>query len=157
MPQHMSASHVAEPCCEDRREGLGERGDQDQAIRTLGRAGVTVSTPLLSFRVAWSPCPGPCASASAQGCSVLLSTCMAWTSSTATSRGQSRVGLAKGLGCEAGPSTCSWVPFLSLRLLLFAFLSPLFLPWISSFSLLHPQKSLLLGCALWLLSEFMPA
>lgn len=62
-----------------------------------------------------TPSSGPSASASSQGCFMLWSTFTAWTSSTATSRGE-RGGLdpAKGSGCrdETGPH--SRAPFLSL-------------------------------------------
>ena len=115
------------------------------------------SPPFLSLRVAQTLSPGPSASASAQDCFMPWSTCTAWRSSTAMSRGE-RGGLSPASGWggrdEATHTAGSHsFPFVSL---FFDFLSPPCLSWIS-FSLLFPGTSVFLGCTLsLLLSAWLP-
>lgn len=92
------------------------------------------------------PSSGPSASASSQGCFEPWSTFMAWSSSTATSRGE-RNGWepAKGSDCRDGMAHFPGSPSSSSVSLLFAFLSPPHLPRVS-LSLLYLQKSVLQGC-----------
>ena len=113
------------------------------------------SPPFLSLRVAQTLSPGPSASASAQDCFMPWSTCTAWRSSTAMSRGE-RGGLSPASGWggrdEATHTAGSHsFPFVSL---FFDFLSPPCLSWIS-FSLLFPGTSVFLGCTLSLVAVSM--
>ena len=114
------------------------------------------SPPFLSLRVAQTPSPGPSASASAQDCFMRWSTCTAWRSSTAMSRGE-RGGLGPPRAGVAGMRPRTLLGPIPLPLSLFSLTFSPLLASLGSLSLLYPEMSVFLGCTLSLVAISMAA
>lgn len=114
---------LAKSCCKGHKGLEGRRKPRTLPLGLEEGTDVTVSPLFLSFRVAQTPSPGPSASASAQDCSRLCITCMAWRWSTATSRGKQWARPHWGLGCKERQHT--GLGPLPLHLPRFGFLSHL--------------------------------